>query len=136
LAQLGDEVDLDGARRVWDAAVAAPITAPPVWFHGDVASGNLLVRDGRLAAVIDFGTCGVGDPACDTVLAWTELTGLARDAWRRRLDLDAGTWARGRAWALWKALITLVGQLADDDRTGAAASRRVVDAVVADHDHQ
>jgi len=101
-----------------------------------VAGGNLLVRDGRLAAVIDFGTCGVGDVACDTVLAWTELTGPARDAWKRRLDLDAGTWARGRGWAMWKALITLVGELAEDNQTGAAASRRVIDTVVADQQQQ
>jgi aminoglycoside phosphotransferase (APT) family kinase protein len=136
LAALGDEVEQDGARRVWDAALAAPISARPAWFHGDVAGGNLLVRDGRLAAVIDFGTCGVGDPACDSVLAWTELTGPARDAWKRRLDLDAGTWARGRGWALWKALITLLGELAEDNQTGAAASLRVIDAVVADHQQQ
>jgi aminoglycoside phosphotransferase (APT) family kinase protein len=83
--------------------------------------------------VIDFGTCGVGDPACDTVFAWTELTGASRDAWMQRLDLDAGTWARGRGWALWKALITLNGQLTEASSAGASTSRRVIDAVIADH---
>ena len=58
---------------VWEAALASTWDRPDVWFHGDVAVGNLLVRDGRLAAVIDFGTCGVGDPACDLVIAWTFL---------------------------------------------------------------
>jgi aminoglycoside phosphotransferase (APT) family kinase protein len=133
LAALGDEVDQDGARRVWDAALAARITGPPVWFHGDVAGGNLLVRDGRLAAVIDFGTCGVGDAACDTVLAWTELAGASRDAWMRRLDLDTGTWARGRGWALWKALITLTRELVEGEESGGAVSRSVIATVVADH---
>lgn len=136
LAALGAEVDQDGVRRVWDAALAARITGPPVWFHGDVAGGNLLLRQGRLAAVIDFGTCGVGDPACDTVLAWTELAGASRDAWMRRLDLDAGTWARGRGWALWKALITLVGELAEDSPSRGSASRTVIAAVLADHQRQ
>jgi aminoglycoside phosphotransferase (APT) family kinase protein len=136
LVALRDEVDQEGARRVWDAALAARITGPPVWFHGDIAGGNLLLRHGRLAAVIDFGTCGVGDPACDTVLAWTELPGPARHAWRRRLDLDLGTWARGRGWALWKALITLVGELSEDAPTAGRASRRVIAEVIADHRSQ
>ena len=84
-----------------------------MWFHGDIAMGNLLVRDGALAAVIDFGTCGVGDPACDLVIAWTLFEGDSRTAFRREVGLDEATWARARGWALWKALITLVA-LADD----------------------
>ncbi len=67
--------------------------------------GNLLVRDGRLAAVIDFGTCGVGDPACDLVIAWNTLEGDARRAFHEAAGLDPDTWRRARGWALWKALI-------------------------------
>ena len=129
---LGGEIAGDAARRVWDDALAAAWEDDPVWFHGDVAEGNLLLRGGRLAAVIDFGTCGVGDPACDVVIAWTLLSGPSRDAFRSTLDADAGTWSRGRGWALWKALITLVDQL-DGDPEGAAVSRRVIDRVLADH---
>jgi aminoglycoside phosphotransferase (APT) family kinase protein len=77
-----------------------------VWFHGDIASGNLLVRDGRLSAVIDFGTSGVGDPACDLVIAWTFFSGDSRSAFRDAVQQDTATWARARGWALWKALIT------------------------------
>ena len=76
---LGGEIAGDAARRVWDDALAAAWEDDPVWFHGDVAEGNLLLRGGRLAAVIDFGTCGVGDPACDVVIAWTLLSGPSRD---------------------------------------------------------
>ena len=76
------------------------------WFHGDVAAGNLLLDDGQLAAVIDFGTCGVGDPACDLAVAWTLLTADGRQAFRERLSVDEATWARGRGWALWKTLAT------------------------------
>jgi aminoglycoside phosphotransferase (APT) family kinase protein len=107
LAALSGRVDTARAARVWDAALAAGWTGPPVWFHGDIAPGNLLVVDGRLAAVIDFGTSGVGDPACDLVIAWTMFSGASRAAFRSAVGLDAGTWARARGWALWKALLVL-----------------------------
>jgi aminoglycoside phosphotransferase (APT) family kinase protein len=106
LSQLGGAVDGDRCRAVWRDALATAWPAEPVWFHGDVAEGNLLVRGGSLGAVIDFGTCGVGDPACDLVIAWTFM-GAERERFRARAGLDAGTWARARGWALWKALITL-----------------------------
>jgi aminoglycoside phosphotransferase (APT) family kinase protein len=128
--------ELDGrvdskAAAVWDAALAAEWRGTPVWFHGDIAAGNLLVENGRLAAVIDFGTCGVGDPACDLVIAWTMFAGDSRDAFRRTVDQDDGTWARARGWLLWKALLTLTGCI-DTDPDQAAASRREIAEVVAD----
>ena len=116
LAAAGDPLDLAEAARVWADAEDATWRGEPVWFHGDIAVGNLLMRDGRLAAVIDFGTSGVGDPACDLALAWTTLDGEARDAYRGVLGADDAMWARGKGWALWKALITL-----RDDPWDAAA---------------
>ena len=107
LVDLGGRVPPDLARAVWDDAIAATWTGDPLWFHGDIAVGNLLVRDGRLAAVIDFGTSGVGDPACDVVIAWTRFSGASRTAFRDTLGVDDAMWARARGWALWKALITL-----------------------------
>jgi aminoglycoside phosphotransferase (APT) family kinase protein len=130
---LGAEVPGDAAMRVWEDAVAATWTGEPVWFHGDVATGNLLLRDGRLAAVIDFGTSGVGDPACDVVIAWTLLEGESRAAFRSGLGVDDATWSRGRGWALWKALISLPGQLDAGDHLGAAVNRRVIEQVLDDH---
>jgi aminoglycoside phosphotransferase (APT) family kinase protein len=115
LDALPAEVDRDEVLDVWWTARATDFVAEPCWFHGDVAPSNLLVQDGRLAAVIDFGTCGVGDPACDLVLAWTFLDEESRAAFRQQLDVDAGTWSRGRGWALWKALRTL--HEADHDAT-------------------
>jgi aminoglycoside phosphotransferase (APT) family kinase protein len=132
LEALGEEVPRAAVERVWDDAVAATWVGDPVWFHGDVATGNLLVRNGRLAAVIDFGSSGVGDPACDVVIAWTFLSGPSRDAFRSTLGADAGTWSRGRGWALWKALISLVAQL-ESESEAAAVSRRVIERVLADH---
>ncbi len=106
LAVLKGRIDTDLAREVWDAALATSWDRPPVWFHGDIANGNLLVQDGHLSAVIDFGTSGVGDPACDLVIAYTFFSGSSRAAFRDAVGQDPDTWARARGWALWKALIT------------------------------
>lgn len=125
-------VDARAATSVWDAALAARWDAAPVWFHGDVAAGNLLLRDAQLAAVIDFGCCGVGDPACDLTVAWTLFDGPAREVFRAGIDADPGTWARARGWALWKAVIT-VAECGDSDPRRAAASLGVVDDVLAEH---
>jgi aminoglycoside phosphotransferase (APT) family kinase protein len=133
IARLGGEVAGGVVRRVFDDALAARWAGEPVWVHGDVAAGNLLLRDGRLAAVIDFGSSAVGDPACDVVIAWTLFSGASRAAFRSGLAVDPATWSRGRGWALWKALITLVGDLERDDAAAAAATRAVIDAVVVDH---
>ncbi|WP_309117182.1 phosphotransferase, partial [Saccharothrix sp.] len=95
LAKLGGHVDVDLAREIWQTALDARRDGVERWFHGDMAAGNLLLDDGELAAVIDFGTCGVGGPACDLAIAWTLLTADGRPAFRGRLSVDDATWARG-----------------------------------------
>jgi Phosphotransferase enzyme family len=109
------------AAGLWPDALR-PLHRRPQWFHGDVSTNNLLVRDAALAAVLDFGCSSVGDPACDTVLLWTRLPGHARKAYREGLGLDDATWARGRRWAFWKALIMITnkppGQAFDGWRHG------------------
>ncbi|MCI0687954.1 MAG: aminoglycoside phosphotransferase family protein [Sporichthyaceae bacterium] len=134
IAALGDRIDGDTATKLWDAALVTGWDGPPVWVHGDVAAGNLLVRDGRLAAVIDFGCSGVGDPACDVTIAWTLLSGPSRQAFRAALDPDPDTWARGRGWALWKAAITLADADVDSGRTSAA--RQVIDDVLTEFERE
>ncbi|MFJ8578080.1 aminoglycoside phosphotransferase family protein [Micromonospora sp. NPDC093277] len=126
---LGERIPADAVRRIWATALESTWNRPPVWFHGDVAWGNLLVRDGRLAAVIDFGCCGMGDPACDLAVAWTLLSGASRAAFRAALGVDDATWARGRGWVLWKALITLD----NPDPIRAAEARHTLDAVLAEY---
>jgi aminoglycoside phosphotransferase (APT) family kinase protein len=133
LAALTGRVDTARAGAVWDAALSSEYRAAPVWFHGDIAAGNLLVADGKLTAVIDFGTSGVGDPACDLVIAWTMFSGDSREAFRQAVGQDEGTWARARGWALWKALLVLSGSI-DTDPDVAALNRRVIGQVLADHD--
>ncbi len=132
IAALADEIDAGAATALWEAALAATWHGPPVWFHGDVAAGNLLVRGGRLSAVIDFGCCGVGDPACDLTIAWTLLAGEGREVFRAALPADGATWARGRGWALWKALLTFAGHR-HTDPAEAGRARRVIADVLAEH---
>jgi aminoglycoside phosphotransferase (APT) family kinase protein len=129
---LDGHIPRETVTAIWRSSLSAPWEDRPVWFHGDVALGNLLVRDGALAAVIDFGTCGVGDPACDLAIAWTVLSGTSRDAFRVRLGLDPSTWTRGRGWALWKALISYAGAL-HNDRGAAAEAKRVIDEVLIEY---
>jgi aminoglycoside phosphotransferase (APT) family kinase protein len=124
-------IDIAAARSVWDSALEAEWTGNPVWFHGDVAAGNLLVADGGLAAVIDFGTSGIGDPACDLVIAWTMFGGESREAFRRAVARDDGMWARARGWALWKALLGLAESDGRDPRD--AWNLRIVADLLDEH---
>ncbi|MCF6110106.1 aminoglycoside phosphotransferase family protein [Mesorhizobium muleiense] len=132
IAALDGRIDTVAASAVWEAALAATWHGTPVWFHGDVSWGNLLVRQGALSAVIDFGTSGVGDPSCDLAIAWTLFEGKSREVFRAGLQADEATWARGRGWTLWKALITVAGHI-DINPVEVEKSRRVIDEVLADH---
>jgi aminoglycoside phosphotransferase (APT) family kinase protein len=109
IVALKSKIDVHAATAAWEAALATTWQRSPVWIHGDVSAGNLLVQWGRLGAVIDFGQLGIGDPACDLSIAWTLFEGESREAFRAALPLDAGTWARSRGWILWKALIVAAG---------------------------
>ncbi len=128
---LHDKIDVAAVTSLWNVVLSTTWQAPPVWIHGDVAVGNLLVDKGRLSAVIDFGGMGVGDPACDLVIAWTLFKGESRDTFRAALPLDRDTWARAQGWALWKALIVCAG-LSGTNPLEIENSKRVIEAVLAD----
>ncbi|MFD6425586.1 aminoglycoside phosphotransferase family protein [Streptomyces sp. NPDC060198] len=101
---LGDEGS-EGALAVWEAAVSAPAPdGPGVWSHGDLQPGNILIKEGRLGAVIDFGCMGLADPALDLMAAWYLLPAAARPRFRTESGADAATWRRARGWALSVAL--------------------------------
>lgn len=110
-------------QDIWTTALATKWEKKPVWVHGDIAVGNLLVNDGHLSGVIDFGILGTGDPACDLVIAWTFFDSKSRKAFKEEMGLDDTTWQRGKGWALWKALIT------PDD---AVSKKVLVDMLAAD----
>jgi aminoglycoside phosphotransferase (APT) family kinase protein len=133
LAELDGHLDVRAAADLWAAALMTPWDGVVRWFHGDIAPGNLVMRDGHLAAVIDFGTCGIGDPACDLAVAWTLMTGDARQVFRDRLAVDDASWERGRGWALWKALATCSTTYEDaEDAEEFARARRVLSEILGD----
>src|SRR5258708_10980104 len=109
IGRLESQIDTDAATAMWESAIRTVWVGTPIWVHGDISLGNLLMLDGRLTGVLDFGSLAVGDPACDLSIAWTVFRGEARRAFRARLQFDAGTWLRARAWVLWKALIVAAG---------------------------
>ncbi len=79
IASLHGIIDTDAVMDAWEAALNAPTwDGPPVWLHGDIHAGNLLVQQGRISAVIDFGGLGIGDPACDLMVGWTLLSAETR----------------------------------------------------------
>jgi aminoglycoside phosphotransferase (APT) family kinase protein len=105
---LGRAVDTAAVTAACDAVVRVPAcVGPPVWVHGELSPGNVLTRGGRLVAVVDFGGLGVGDPACDLIVAWNVLPASARSTFRAAAGADDATWARGRGWALSVALVQL-----------------------------
>lgn len=108
LEQLRGTIDVAAATAAWGTALTAPAwDRPGVWIHGDLHGGNLLVAGGRLTGVVDFGGLGVGDPACDAMVAWTFLPRPVRQTFRAQLGLDDATWNRARGWALSMGLIAL-----------------------------
>ena len=132
IGAVADMLDADELTAAWEAALAAPAwEGPGVWIHGDLQAGNLLCHQGRLSAVIDFGGLGVGDPACDLIVAWNLLTAQGRGVFRLALEVDDATWARGRGWALSTALIALPYYL-ESNPAVARNARGTIDEVLAE----
>ena len=129
---LRGKIDTKAAIRLWDAALANFWNRAPVWVHGDISVGNLLVQNGRLHAVIDFGQLTTGDPACDLTMTWTFFKDEGRKIFQKTLDLDTDTWIRARAWAFWKAAIVAAG-LAETNAVDWSEPWRVIDEVLAAH---
>jgi aminoglycoside phosphotransferase (APT) family kinase protein len=108
IAALGDLIDAAAVTEAWETALAVPEwDGAPVWIHGDLDARNLLVRDGQITGLLDWGATCVGDPACDVKVAWAVLDTETRPVFRELLEIDDATWARGRGWALSQAIIAL-----------------------------
>src|SRR5688500_7193048 len=133
IAALHRDVDTRAVTAAWEASLRAPAwDGAPVWIHGDLQPGNLLVADGRLTAVIDFGGLGVGDPACDLMAAWSFFSADAREVFRANLRVDDATWSRGRGWALSVGLIALP-YYRETNPTLSATARRAIGEAVGDY---
>ncbi len=133
IAALQGMFDTGIVTAAWEAALQAPEwNRPTVWIHGDLLPGNLLFQQGRLSAVIDFGALGLGEPACDLMIAWSLFSGESRDTFRKALAIDDATWARGRGWALSVALIFIPYYL-NTNPIGVGYARRAIEAVIADY---
>ena len=89
-------VDADKVLSVWEKALNSQWNKKPVWIHGDFASGNIIIKNGKLNAIIDFGGMGIGDPACDLVIIWTFLQNEAKEIFKEQLALDDDTWKSTR----------------------------------------
>jgi aminoglycoside phosphotransferase (APT) family kinase protein len=132
IATLHGTLDASALTAAWEAALQAPAWhGLPIWIHGDLQPLNLLVQQGRLSAVIDFGGLGVGDPACDLIVAWNLLSTQTRDIFRAALPVDDATWARGRGWALSVGLIALP-YYQSTNPVLAGIARRAIDEALAD----
>ena len=129
ITELAEVIDVTRALALWDHACATKWNKQPVWIHGDFAIGNILMDGEKLSAVIDFGGAAVGDPACDLVIAWTYLSGKAREIFISEMDMDADTWLRARAWAIWKATFELC-QISDKNRFNESLQKRIIDDVI------
>jgi aminoglycoside phosphotransferase (APT) family kinase protein len=128
----GDVIDRDAATAAWERALEAPVwDGAPVWIHSDLLRPNLLVRDGRLRAVIDFGAVGVGDPATDVIAAWSVFGPAGRATFRAALDVDDGTWERARGIALHQAAL-IIPYYTETNPGFAAMARRTVEELLAD----
>ncbi|MES4904143.1 MULTISPECIES: aminoglycoside phosphotransferase family protein [unclassified Streptomyces] len=131
IAEVDGTFDTAAMTELWDAALSAPgWDRPPVWFHGDFHTGNLLTVDGRLSAVIDFGGLGIGDPACDLTIAFTLMSARSRAAFRAALGVDDATWTRGRGWALATGLNAYTSYAAVNPRVAAQTTRQITEALI------
>jgi aminoglycoside phosphotransferase (APT) family kinase protein len=129
IAKLADIIDSNSAIDLWDRACGTKWNKEPIWIHGDFAFGNILIKDNKLSGVIDFGGTAMGDPACDLVIAWTYLSGKARDVFITEMGLDEDIWLRARAWALWKATFELCN-IADKNSPEALFQKKIIDEVL------
>lgn len=129
LRDLRDVLDAPVIGAAWEAAVATPTwDHAPCWLHGDLHPGNLLIDNGQLSAVIDFGDLCAGDPAADLGVAWMLFDRSARAAFREAVGVDDDTWARGRGWAITLGLAIL--RASADLPAYARFSRHALDEAV------
>lgn len=128
LKSLKSLLPINKLNNIWLAALESKWKKENVWVHGDIASGNLLVKNGKLCGVIDFGMLGIGDPSCDYAIAWTFFDKESRKFFFKKLNCDKDAWNRAKGWALWKALITY------DQKDLAENANHTINAILEDYE--
>jgi aminoglycoside phosphotransferase (APT) family kinase protein len=119
----------------WERALAAPAwEGPPVWHHGDLDVRNWVVRDGRISGVLDWGTMGVGDPACEVMVAWKLHSSAARDAFREALPVADPTWKRARGWVVSQAVAALAYYTPENNPSLYREAERWLDLVLSERE--
>ncbi|WP_169711816.1 phosphotransferase [Henriciella litoralis] len=133
ITTLSDEFDATALARVWSTALTADPCRPDdrTWIHGDLHPANLVVRDGAVTGVLDWGLSGLGDPACDLMAAYTVFSGQARDAFARATAASESVWMRARGWALSTAVVALA-YYRGSDAPIVARSREVIGEILAE----
>lgn len=133
ITSLTDFYDTSLLTTMWESALAVPLwSGSPVWIHGDLHPGNLLTQKHRITSVVDFGSAGVGDPACDMMVAWTLLTSDTRRIFHSIVQPDCATWERGRGWALTFGIVAYPYYRISNPAF-ASIAKKAIDQVIADY---
>jgi aminoglycoside phosphotransferase (APT) family kinase protein len=132
IAASRDVIDSDAAMAAWEQALQAPAwEGTAAWIHADLLRPNVLVHGGRMSAVIDFGSLGVGDPAADLIAAWSIFGQAGREAYRAALDPGDGSWDRARGVALHQAA-NIIPYYAESNPGFVALAKRTIEEILAD----
>lgn len=132
LQKLSDFIDIKPYELLWNEALHSHYQGEPVWIHGDISAGNILIENKKLKAIIDFSGIAQGDPACDVTIAWTFFDKQSREIFRKNLSFDDCTWVRAQAWAMWKSLITLAA-MQDLQSPAALHQFNILQSIIDDH---
>jgi aminoglycoside phosphotransferase (APT) family kinase protein len=129
---LDDIYDVRMLTDLWEKIIATPTwSGPPVWIHGDLHAGNILIEGDLISAVVDFGLAGVGSPAADMMAAWTLLTPETREIFRSIVQPDDATWMQGRCWAFTMGVLAYP-YYKDTNPIFANIAKRALDQAIVD----
>lgn len=131
LQKLSSFFDIANYERIAYQAIQNSFTDKPVWVHGNMSAGNIIIKDKKLNAIIDFSGIAVGDPACDLTIAWTLFDQASKEIFKNNLPYDQNMWEKAQAWALWKSLITLAN-IEDMQSPAATIQLNILENIVAD----
>lgn len=132
MEQLKDCYDISQLKKCWQSIVVTPDwCGAPKWIHGDLHPGNFLVLDKKISAIIDFGLAGIGDPACDLMVAWTLLDTKARAIFKKAIQIDEDSWRRAKGWAFYLGVMGYP-YYKSSNPVFAAIAKRSLDEVLLD----